>query len=121
MGSPLSGRIFRECAARFGFRLADPSAALGTEDRCRHALEEAGFDRPKIIPARVDFKTLDPTLAWEANFRAAGDNVARALSAEQQHVFRQQFIDTLNQATQVDPATATRVDALFAIGQRASP
>ena len=83
VGSPSSGRVFRECAARFGLDVEEPSEALGTEDRCRHVLEEAGFDRLRVIPGRVDFEILDPALAWEANFRAAGHAAARALNAEQ--------------------------------------
>ena len=119
VGSPLAGRIFRECAARFGLDLDDPAESLGTEDRCRHVLEDAGFDRLRVISGRVDFETLDPTLAWEANFRAAGHAAARALSAERQHVLRQQFIDALNQARRADLAASSRADVIFAIGQRA--
>jgi ubiquinone/menaquinone biosynthesis C-methylase UbiE len=117
-GSPSAGRVFRECAAKFGLDVKDPSEAIGTEDRCRHVLEEAGFDRLRLVPARVDFEVLDPTLAWEANFRAAGQSAARALSAGQQDVLRQQFTDALRQAMQVDLAAAARADVIFAIGQR---
>jgi hypothetical protein len=51
-GSPSAGRIFRACAARFGLDLRDPSEALGTDDRCRAVLEEAGFDRLQVIAVR---------------------------------------------------------------------
>lgn len=121
VGSPSAGRVFRECAARFGLDLKDPSEALGTEGRCRHVLEEAGFDRLRVIPGRVDFQTLDPTLAWEANFQAAGHAAARALRVEQQNVLRQQFIDALRQAMQVGLAASSRADVIFAIGRRADP
>ena len=79
-GSPSAGRVFRECAAKFGLDLKDPSEPLGTEERCRHVLEETGFDRLEVIPGRVDFEILDSPLAWEANFHAAGP-AARARSA----------------------------------------
>ena len=118
-GSPSAGRVFRECAARFGLDLKDPSDALGTEDRCRRVLEETGFDRLQVIPERVDFEILDSTLAWEANFRAAGPEVAQALSAEQQNVLRLQFVEALEQAAEVDPRASARADVLFAIGRRA--
>lgn len=120
-GSPSAGRVFRECAARFGLDVKDRSDALGTEDRCRRVLEEAGFDRLQLIPGRVDFDRLDPTLAWESNFRAVGHAAARALSAERQDLLRQHFIDALTEAMQVDFAAAARADVIFAIGQRASP
>jgi hypothetical protein len=120
-GLPSAGRVFRECAARFRSDLKDPSEALGTEGRCRDVLEEAGFDRLRVIPGRVDFETLDPTLAWEANFRAAGHAAARRLSAEEQNALRQQFIDALRQAMHVDLAASSRADVIFPIGHRAGP
>ena len=117
-GSPSAGRIFRSSAATFGVALDDPSEALGTEDRCRMVLEDAGFDRLRLIAGRVDFESLDPTLAWEANFRASGPGVAR-LDAESQVLLREHFFGALRQAMQQDPAAAARADVIFAIGQRA--
>jgi ubiquinone/menaquinone biosynthesis C-methylase UbiE len=117
VGSPSSGRIFRECAARFGLNLKDPSEALGTEDRCRQVLAEAGFDRLRLIPGRVDFESIDPTLAWEANFRAAGPTATGLLSAERQTLLKQQFIETLSEEMQEDSAATTRADVIFAIGR----
>ena len=116
-GSPSAGRVFRECAARFGVDVKDPSEPLGTEDRCYCALEEAGFDRIRVIPGRVDFGRLDPVLAWEANFRASV--AARALSGERQNQLKQQFIDALTIAMRDDLANAVRADVLFARGQPA--
>jgi ubiquinone/menaquinone biosynthesis C-methylase UbiE len=116
-GFPMPGRIFRECAKRFGLDVKDRSAPLGTEERCRQALEEAGFDRLQFISGRVDFDGVDLTLAWEANFRAAGPEAARALSADQQNALRQQYLEALQQAEQTD-AAASRVDAIFAIGRK---
>jgi SAM-dependent methyltransferase len=117
-GSPSSGRVFRKCAAKFGLDLKDPSEALGTEDLCSQVLEETGFDRLEVIPGRVDFDIVDSTLAWEANFRAAGP-AARALGAEQQNALRLQFVEALQQAEQEDPGGAARADVIFAIGRRA--
>ena len=59
VGSPAAGRIFKECAVRFGLVVSDPSESLGTEDRCRHVLEEVGFDRLRVMPSRVDFERFD--------------------------------------------------------------
>jgi SAM-dependent methyltransferase len=112
-GSPSAGRIFRECAARFGVTLEDPSEALGTEDRCRLVLERAGFDRLRIIPDRVDFESIDPTLAWEANFRATADRVGRALTAAQQDSLRQEFVDALKRDELAD---SSRAEVIFAVG-----
>jgi hypothetical protein len=118
-GSPSAGRIFRECAARFGLNLKDRSEALGSEDRCRAALEEAGFDRPQVIGGRVDFETVDLTLAWGANFRAAGHAAVRSLNAQQQKAFREQYHRALEEAQQTDLAAGRAADVFFAIGTRA--
>jgi hypothetical protein len=95
--------------------------AVGTEERCRRALEEAGFDTLQVIPGRVDFGSVDLTLAWEANFRAAGHAAARALSAEALNLLRQQFMETLRQQIAIDPAASARADVIFAIGRRGGP
>jgi ubiquinone/menaquinone biosynthesis C-methylase UbiE len=118
-GSPSAGRLFRECAAAFGLQLVDPSEALGTEARCRRALEAAGFDDAHVIAARVDFERLDPTLAWEANSRAFGGAV-RTLSTADQRRLEQQFLNALAQAMEGDLAASSRADVLFATGRRSS-
>jgi ubiquinone/menaquinone biosynthesis C-methylase UbiE len=115
-GSPLPGRLFRECAAKFGFELKDRSEPLGTEDRCRAALEAAGFDRIQVIAGHVDFEKLDPMLAWESNFRAAGQAAARALSADQREQLKQDYLKALDDAGRTDSAGLARANVLFAIG-----
>jgi SAM-dependent methyltransferase len=120
-GSPFTARVFRTCAARYGLELTDRSEALGTEDRCRAVLEEAGFDRVKVIDGYVEFEKLDPTLAWEANFRAAGHAAARTLSSHQQETLKQEYLSALEDASRTDPAACARADVLFAIGRRGSP
>lgn len=115
-GSPSAGRLFRDCGARFGLQLDDPSAALGSGAACRQVLEDAGFTSVAITPGRVDFERLDPTLAWEANMKAA--NVERHLDAEQLHAFREQFLDALSRAMK-DHAASARADVLYAVARRA--
>jgi len=116
-GSPAPGRIFRECAAKFGLELKDRFAALGTADQCRAALEAAGFERTQVLADRVDFESLDRELAWESNFRAAGSAV-RGLRQQQQDDLRQQYLHALEDDVRADPANAARCDVLFAIGHR---
>jgi len=117
-GSPPPGRVFRQCAAAFGLDLKDPSEALGTEDRCRHALTDAGFDRVEIIAAHVDFETIDPVLVWEAHFRSPGHAGVLTLSDEQRLTLRERFIDALQEAMMTAPGTPKRAEVLFAIGRR---
>jgi SAM-dependent methyltransferase len=114
IGSPSAGRLFRECAAAFGLELDDPSRALGTEALCSQVLEEAGFTNVKVTPGRVDFKSLDPTLAWEANARAM--DVQRHLTPEQLLALREQFLDALGRAMQEDLAASGRAAVLYAVG-----
>ena len=117
-GSPSAGRIFRECAAKYGWELQDPSEALGTEDRCRAVLDDAGFDRVQVTAARVDFGHLDPTLAWEANFRASSHLAARPLSPQAQDALRLAYLRALDEAQRADLAAAARADVLFAVARR---
>jgi ubiquinone/menaquinone biosynthesis C-methylase UbiE len=117
-GSPLTNRLFIDCAKRFGLDVKDRSAPLGTEERCRQVLEEAGFDRVQLISGRVDFESVDLTLAWDANFRAAGTEVTRALSAEQQNLLRVQFLEALQHELQVNSEGARGADVTFAIARR---
>lgn len=117
-GSPSAGRIFRQCAAGFGLDLKDPSEALGTADRCRAVLHDAGFGRVEVVAGEVPFESLDLTLAWEANFRAAGHSAVRTLDDEQQGVLRRQYLAALEEARRADLAASSRADVLFAIGYR---
>jgi ubiquinone/menaquinone biosynthesis C-methylase UbiE len=115
-GSPFTAGVFRTCAAKFGLQVTDRNEPLGADDRCRAVLEEAGFERVQVLAGNVAFERFDPTLAWEANFRAAGHAAARALSADQQEALRQQFFSALEEAGRADPEARARADVLFAIG-----
>lgn len=114
-GSPSAGRLFRECAAAFGLELKDPSEALGTPEQCCQVLEDAGFTGVTVTPGRVDFESLDPTLAWEANARAA--DVQRHLSLEQLNALREQYLGALSRAMQEDFAASARAEVLYAVAR----
>jgi ubiquinone/menaquinone biosynthesis C-methylase UbiE len=116
-GSPSAGRVFRGCAAAFGVTLHDPSEPLGTDERCLSALEDAGFEVEQISEDRVNFETLDPETAWEANFGAAGHAAARALPAEQQVELRYRYLDALSLEMTTD-AGWSNAHVLFAVGRR---
>jgi ubiquinone/menaquinone biosynthesis C-methylase UbiE len=117
-GSPSAGRVFRECAAEFGVVLHDPSEPLGTEERCRDALEQAGFDVVNVTAAAVNFGVLDLDAAWEANFGSAKHAAARSLDPRQQAELRHRYVEALQRALDADRAGSSRADALFAIGRR---
>lgn len=117
-GSPSGGSIFRTCAATFGLTVHDPSEPLGSEDRCRAALDAAGFGGIEVIAGHLEFKTVDATLAWEANFRAAGHTAARSLSPALQKELRERYIRAYEQAMRDDRERCAYADVLFAIGRR---
>jgi hypothetical protein len=116
-GSPSVGRVFRECAAGFGVALQDPSEPLGTDARCRAALEDAGFEVEQIVEDRVNFETVDPVTAWEANFCAAGHAAARSLPEDLQAELRRRFLDALRHEMTID-AGWSHTAVLFASGRR---
>jgi hypothetical protein len=64
----------------------------------------------------VDFQSLDPTLAWEANARAM--DVQRHLSADQLHALRAQYLDALDRTMQKDLAASARAEVLYAVAYR---
>lgn len=62
--------------------LRDPSAALGNQQLCREALEQAGFRVREVVLGRVEFTAADLGLAWEANLRTAGHEQVSTLRSE---------------------------------------
>ncbi len=116
-GSPSAGRTFRHCAREFGVTLDDASEPLGTEERCRAALEDAGFQPLDVIAGHVDFAVCDPEAAWNANFCAAG-HATHQLGLDVQRALHDRYVAALRQAIETDPRESRRADVLFAVGRR---
>jgi SAM-dependent methyltransferase len=118
-GSPPAGQRFRECVREeCGLTLEDPSAELGSEDRCRTVLETAGFDRVTIVPGRVQLSSDDLAHAWESNVRSAAHAAVRGLSVADQEVLRERFELAMHEARLEDEASFGRVDALYAFARK---
>jgi SAM-dependent methyltransferase len=117
-GSPPAGRLFRECAEAFGVILGDPSGELGSEERCRSALEAAGFSRVIIIPEHLHLSASDLALAWESNLRSAAHSAVRELSVPDQEALRVRYDEALRRAREVDELSFTRADVLYAFGRK---
>ena len=117
-GSPPAASIFRDCARDFGLSLRDPSAALGSPDASRDALENAGFAAIEIIRETIEFTPQDLTLAWESNFRSAAHTDAQRLSSEARDAFKRAYLDALTRAAADDPGALTTANLLYAIGRR---
>jgi SAM-dependent methyltransferase len=117
-GSPPAGRLFRECAEAFGVILGDPSGELGSEDRCRTALETAGFRGVTVIPGHLHLSTSDLALAWESNLRSAAHSAVRELTAVDQEALRVEFEQAVRRAREKDELSFTRADVLYAFGRK---
>ena len=117
-GAPAAGQSFRECAAAFGVSLNDPSEELGSEQRCRLALETAGFREIGVVQETIEMSALDLAQAWESNSRSAGHSAVRRLSLSDQEALRKRYEGLLRQAQRDDPQAMSRADVLYAFGQK---
>ena len=116
--SPPPGRMFRECARAFGLALEDPSAVLGSEERCHKALQSAGFDEVTVIPGKIHLSSSDLSVAWESNVRSAAHAPVRGLSQEQQDSLRDRYEAALQDALVADATALTTGDVLFAFARK---
>jgi len=116
--SPPAGRMFRDCATSFGLTLEDPSAVLGSEERCWNALQAAGFSDITVSPDEILLSPADLEAAWESNFRSAAHAPVRGLPIEDQDLFRSRYEATLKRALVEDERGVTRGDVLFAFGRK---
>jgi ubiquinone/menaquinone biosynthesis C-methylase UbiE len=116
--SPPPGRLFRECARAFGLALEDPSAALGSDERCREAFHSAGFAEVRVIPGSIQLSPSDLSVAWESNFRSTGHTSVRGLSQEKLDLLRERYEAALQSALAVDATALTTGGALFAFARK---
>ena len=117
-GSPPAGRLFRECAAAFGVILGDPSAELGTPERCRTALEASGFSDVTVVPGEVALSAADLATAWASNLRSVAHGAVRGLSPADQQALRAGYELALRRAVAEDAGLFARADVLYAFGRR---
>lgn len=117
-GSPVAGRLFRECAASFGFGLADPSAALGSESTCCAALEVAGFRDCAVASEALRFTPQDRAMAWESNLGSPAHEVVRSAGDDVLAAMRTAFIQALEDEERRAPGSTTRAEVLFAKARR---
>jgi ubiquinone/menaquinone biosynthesis C-methylase UbiE len=117
-GSPVAGRVFRDCARDFGLTVDDPSAALGSEANSRDALETAGFGEVRIAAGETWLSRADLDRAWESNLRSAAHARARELPRSDQESLRARYEAALQRALAEDERKLTRVAVLFAFGRK---
>jgi len=117
-GSPVAGRLFRECAAAFGFQLADPSEALGSESACHAALEAAGFTHTVVTSDRLRFTAQDVAMAWESNLGSAAHEAVRLAGPDVLGRIREAFMRSLEDEERRTPGSTASAEVLFARGSR---
>jgi ubiquinone/menaquinone biosynthesis C-methylase UbiE len=117
-GSPPAGAVFRACAAKFGVRLEDPSAALGSVAACREALRHGGFDDIRVEEGTVRLGVDDHALAWESNLRSVGHAAVLRLSQSDLEALQKRYIAALERASRESPETVGTAAVLYALGRR---
>jgi ubiquinone/menaquinone biosynthesis C-methylase UbiE len=117
-GSPPAAQIFRECAARFGLQLKDPSAMLGREEACVGALEAAGFTVERVLRESIEFKPIDLAVAWSSNLHSAGHEQALQMPDDAREQLRAEFERELRKAADEDSQRLSRAELLYAVGRR---
>jgi hypothetical protein len=105
-GFPQAGQLFRDCAAEFGVRPVDPSAALGSESAASAALRKAGLVDITVVADRVVLSDSDFSCAWESNLRSAVHGEVRNLAPTSLDALRSRFERALDEARRSDPSFA---------------
>jgi len=100
-GSPLAGALFRKCAAEFGFQFEDPSCALGSEEKCRAALIEAGFLIESVFSEQITFSVQDFNAAWDSHILAPTYSAVLTLPPNRLAELRTRFLAMLRQYDQL--------------------
>jgi SAM-dependent methyltransferase len=112
-GFPRAGQLFRDCAAEFGVRLTDPSAALGSESSAAAALQQGGFIEIAVVADRVQLADVDFSCAWESNLRSAAHGQVRGLAHADLERLHLRFERALDDCRLGDPSFAV-AEALYA-------
>jgi len=69
--SPSAGVLFRKTVVRYGVSIPNPNQPLGTPERCRQALQTAGFRDIEIIIEQFGSYLQDGERAWAGNANSA--------------------------------------------------
>lgn len=117
-GAPPAARLFREQAADHGLELADPATPLGSEDRCRRVLTDAGFEPERTVGERVRFTGQDLRYAWESHVRGPHHEAVRTLEGTRLAAFERTYTRTLARLLADDPASVCEADVIYAFGRK---
>ena len=116
-GFPQAGQLFRDCAAEFGVRLVDPSAALGSKEAASTVLRDAGFVDVTVVAGRVVLSEADFCWAWESNLRSVAHQEVWSLDPAHLDALRFRFERDLEGRRKADPSFAV-ADVLYVCARR---
>jgi ubiquinone/menaquinone biosynthesis C-methylase UbiE len=116
-GSPKAADLFRTCALRFGVRLEQPNAPLGTPAACRDALRTAGFRHLEIIEESIRFMPIDLSIAWESSVRSPANAGVLALGEESLAALKAEYLHALEAGVAASDESFVRVDMLYAMAR----
>ncbi len=117
-GFPVAARLFRDHARRHGLTLTDPASALGTQERCRRALRDAGFTSARQVGETMRFSSRDLEHAWEAHTRGPHHDAIATLTAEQAETFQRDYTDALADQLRTDADHLLTAEVIYAFGER---
>jgi hypothetical protein len=118
-GEPTGARLFRLCMARAGIDLTDPSAPLGTKERCRAHLESAGLEPIDIVAEPVTFTHRDVAAAWDSNVRSPAHAAIHRLGPEALDAVRRDFERELARIGRTNSQALSSARVLFALARKA--
>ncbi|MBE1604448.1 ubiquinone/menaquinone biosynthesis C-methylase UbiE [Actinopolymorpha pittospori] len=113
--NPPSAALFRRLAASYGLPLADPSAPLGSAQRCRQVLRTHGFEVRSIASETVRFQAADVEQAWAVHARMYAADM-RALSQADRARLEAEYVHALKEGTLGPSASVDTAAVLYAFG-----
>jgi hypothetical protein len=118
-GSPVTARLFREHAARYGLALTDPATPLGTAARCRRELHDAGFRPTDPVVESIRFSLDDLAYAWQAHLQGPHHDALATLTPDQAESFRAEYTGELADLLATDEDHVLTSHVIYAFGRTA--
>lgn len=117
---PVAAKMFRQYAQELGISLSDPAEPLGTVERCRHALEQAGFIPERFVSETVRFSRVDLKEAWQVNAGSPHHTAVRQLTANELDRFRDRYHRALEEKLAINENLVLDAWVIYAFGRKGS-
>jgi ubiquinone/menaquinone biosynthesis C-methylase UbiE len=116
-GFPLAGVLFRELARGFGLDLSDPAAPLGSVDRCRQAMRQAGLTPTDQFIEPIAFGRTDLDRAWDAHINGSQHAAVVALAPDRLQTFHADYLRALAELLRVNEAGVLHPEVIYAFAR----